>query len=431
MSPRPNRLWRPEIGWILLSLMPLLLAIWWIPGNAGLGSDSYSTSPSGKRAFYTAVARLIPHARVYRQTDRLLPRASDVDTILILGPAQAPDYSGWRQLLAWIEQGGTVLFAPRWDDPLTEIPGTQIRIRKLDDGSDPEEKSEDEKQQSEEADEKGKDEKQQQKEADEKGPLPTDEDNLSVVKPTRSRRATSTLIDEQVPWETTTCVDCQAEDEVLVRAAGQPQVILHELGAGLLIVASSDYLFTNQALLEPEVALLAYRVLERGYGSGAICFDEWLNRSGSPQVFGLLFTPALRPITLQLTLLLVLFGWLGSRRFGAPRPPAERPRRSITEHAEALGNLYYMAGDGHRPLLQYFEHVRSEADVGQAGAADHTVATMLLRLTTASEPEVRDWLREVQQACDSSTVSVGQAARLIRRWASWRRPISPRTGVDY
>jgi len=71
--------------------------------------------------------------------------------------------------------------------------------------------------------------------------------------------------------------------------------------------------------------------------------------SRGARIHALLLGEPLRPVTLQAALLLLLFGWKTSQRFGpAPRPMARRGR-NMTAHAEALGRNLHKARRDRKP----------------------------------------------------------------------------------
>jgi hypothetical protein len=134
-------------------------------------------------------------------------------------------------------------------------------------------------------------------------------------------------------------------------------VIWQPVGEGIIIVAASDFIFSNLSVIEPANALLAFRILEQGTPAGPVYFDEGLNQAGAPKVVGVLLEGPLRLPTLQLLIVTLLFGWMVSRRFGPLVRKGRSERRSLVEHAEALGSLHYKVQTGASllgPYLEYF-----------------------------------------------------------------------------
>src|SRR5262249_29827733 len=50
-------------------------------------------------------------------------------TLCLLGPARYPNPREWEVLLTWVDEGGSLLLAARWDDPEVDIPGLMAKIR--------------------------------------------------------------------------------------------------------------------------------------------------------------------------------------------------------------------------------------------------------------------------------------------------------------
>jgi hypothetical protein len=143
---------------------------------------------------------------------------------------------------------------------------------------------------------------------------------------------------------------------IVVSTGGAPQVVWQPVGDGIIIVAASDFIFSNLSVIEPQNALLAFRILEHGSPAGPVYFDEGLNQAGAPAVVGVLFEGPFRLPTLQLLVVTLLFGWMVSRRFGPLVRKGRLERRSLVEHAEALGSLHYKVRTSASLLDSYLEY---------------------------------------------------------------------------
>ena len=84
---------------------------------------------------------------------------------------------------------------------------------------------------------------------------------------------------------------------------GAAQVIARPIGQGRLVVVASDSVFTNAILPRRDNVDLAWSIFDQCLVDGPIVVDESASRGGGPAVLGLLFGPVLRPITLQLLIL--------------------------------------------------------------------------------------------------------------------------------
>ena len=133
-----------------------------------------------------------------------------------------------------------------------------------------------------------------------------------------------------------------------------------------IVVVASDYIFTNRSLTADNNGLLAFRILEAAAPLGPVYFDESMNAAGAPQVVGILLEEPFRLMTLQLLMVTFLFGWMASRRFGPLRTSEATARRSLVEHAEALGNLHFKVGSGSSLVTSYLEFFRRELGLRRA-----------------------------------------------------------------
>ncbi len=399
--------WRIEWAWLIAVLFVILLGFSWLPGRARDKLDSYSPTPRGKSAFYALVQRYVKETS--RQESRLIGhRRADtagLRTLVILGPARYPKESEWKRLHAWVAKGNTLVFAARLADPLVELKGFGLHIvpaRSL--GSEPPKMGADKKKMGVDADKK-------------KG---AGASHVVKVRTTKLELKIKTkLVVGNVRWFSAGCIkidpSVKPRVRVLVESDGGDQAVVAAVGKGRIVVVASDEIFVNQShLLGDDHPVLAYRLFEQRGVTGPVVFDEYLNITGTPKVFGLLFEAMLRPITLQVLLVAALFGWWGSRRFGPPMPPANPPRRSIVEHAEALGNLHFRAGTGARAVAAYLEYWRAEMHLaGAESTQQHQIAVIARR--AGSEPhDVEQLLRVASAVAQQQGVAAAQAAHIIR-----------------
>src|SRR5690606_34829923 len=109
---------------------------------------------------------------------------------------------------------------------------------------------------------------------------------------------------------------------------------------------------------DPTAAVLAVRLIDHVDIWQELVFDETFN-DDEPGLRSTLLGPEVRRITIQLLLCGLLFAWAGSRRFGPEKSADPPPRRSIVEHARALGHFYWRARAGHVLLARYAEYTMS------------------------------------------------------------------------
>ncbi len=215
--------------------------------------------------------------------------------------------------------------------------------------------------------------------------------------------------------------------EVLVDAYRGPQAVRLPVGNGRLVVLATDEVFTNRAQVHEgsEAYLLAWRIVEQRLGQGTLYFDEHLNYTGTPQTVGLLFDPLFRPITMQLLLVAVLFGWLGSRRFGPPAPSADPPRRSIVEHAEALGNLQYRAGSAGHAVAAYLDWWRHELHLQGGHQSQAELISRLAHLSRREPAQIAQLLQDASRAAETG-MSSARATVMIRELSRLRQRLTRR-----
>lgn len=127
---RKRRLNRSDACWLAGVTLLLVLQFWWLPGNPGTPSDTYSATVEGKRGFFQTLeslskAGVLPPVR--REPNRLIP--DQKSTLVILSPDRYPNENEQRELATFIRGGGTLLFAPHWATPDCELSALSIDIR--------------------------------------------------------------------------------------------------------------------------------------------------------------------------------------------------------------------------------------------------------------------------------------------------------------
>ncbi|HSF18474.1 MAG TPA: DUF4350 domain-containing protein [Vicinamibacteria bacterium] len=288
-----------------------------IPKRAAPG-DSFGDEGGGKRAFFLLASELLPDVR--RSSSSLVPEDDDADTLVLLGPARYPDRAQWQSLHDWVASGKALVFAARWQDPSVRLEPFGIEVSPL---------------------------VGQSGEAESSG--------VEAVVETEIVQA------DELEWRSLGQVRTSSESaSVDLLYGGATQILRQPVGDGVIVVLASDFVFSNRSLTLGNNGLLAFRVLESVSPAGGIYFDEVLNEAGRPEVVGVLLEPPLRVPALQLVIVALLFGWMANRRFG-PTETKELPaRRSLVEHAEALGSLHFRVGTTAPLLASYLEFFRRE-----------------------------------------------------------------------
>jgi len=398
----------------------LLLGVWWLPGSETLSSDSFSVTHGGKKAFFKLLRAF--EAETGREQEHLAAPNRSVGTLLVLGPARYPTDKEWARLASEVADGMTLVFAAPAFGPMdldlkpfgikVAFPEKQQRrIEKTDETTE---------------DHAGNQRAEAQPDHDAHTGQQAADEFLARLR-RRGQPATTDLVSEPVNWVGSGHLKIErSQVDVLLTVSQQPCVARLVYGHGIVIVSSSDEIFSNAAMLDHKRATLAYRLVEQIGLQAPIVFDESLNGSGVPKVFGTLFTPTLRPVTLQLLLLLVLFGWAGSQRFGPAAPSIDKPRRSIVEHAEALGSLYYRSGAGALVLSRWLENLTWELRLGSKGMLQTRDLEMLARSSKTPLEEVRELMASAAHEIHHPQPSNAVIARLIQRLAEVRARISRR-----
>jgi len=413
---KDKRNWRIEWAWLIAVLLMILLGFSWLPGRARDKLDSYSPTPRGKSAFYALVQRYVKDTS--RHERQLIPAGDTRRTLVLLGPARYPKDREWKRLHAWVKKGNIVVFAARLRDPLVELTGFGLSIVLA---QTPGERFE----------RKLKDIRSAKKDKDDSFGGVDDPDDVKKkkgvgashkIKLRRKKlelKIKTPLVTGDIRWFSTGRVKISPwavpRVRVLISSDGGEQAVVATVGKGRIVVVASDEIFTNQShLFGDDHPVLAYRLLEQRGSGSPVVFDEYLNVTGTPKVFGLLFESMLRPITLQLLLVAALFGWWGSRRFGPPQPPSNPPRRSIVEHAEALGNLHYRAGTGARSVAAYLEYWRAEMHLRGGASSQKVQLAAIARRAGRTPEEVVELLRIAAVAAQQLGVPAAQATHIIR-----------------
>jgi hypothetical protein len=226
---------------------------------------------------------------------------------------------------------------------------------------------------------------------------------------------------QSIPWASTSNLKLErggSANQILVTVGGRVQAVRRRTGAGSATFVASDFVFQNEAMFDPKLRQVASKLFELCRPYGRIYFDESLSSSGTPRVLGILFSPMFRPISLQLLLIAVVFGWWGSMRFGPAILPKSTDRRAIVEHAQALGNMHFQVGTTSHALRSYFEYFRGVAQV--PGGRIDKVAGVLAARSGIEQSEVERLLNETQKAIQAPNLASGTAATLIQQLANLR-----------
>lgn len=369
---------QPAMWWVWPLAVVVILAaqLWFPPLEDAVLHDTYSTTADGQRAFYQLMSE---HAEWSSRNTQPLQKALPdgvAETLCILGPERWPTDAEWTALLDWVEQGGQLVLACRGPTERV-VPKLDIRYIPRETG--------------------------------------TPDDSLPPQ--------TSLLNEGALAWWTDGRLLAPGA-EVLLSYDGTPQVVKRTWGEGRVVVSASALLFSNQLLTYGDNPVLAFRLVESAGELWSITFDESLNTSGTPKSMAIFFDNDLRPVTLQLLLLLVLYAWWNCCRFGPWLPAAVGARHDIVEHADALGSAYWRCRDGAAILARFLQALRTAPSRTRLDP-QHPAAWALAaqRLKQPVSELQQEWKR-AEALSKVNSLSPRTAARTIRRLMPLRRALT-------
>ncbi len=379
--------WKPAVWWIwpVATAFLLALQLWFPDSGTGLQHDTWSHTAEGQLAFYRLVEDYAAWTdRNTRPLTTSLKNGSIEPTLCILGPERWPTTKEWEAILEWVHDGGHLVFACRGAEEQT-IPRLDIRYEPRF-SSDPPDDS-----------------------------LPPE---------------TELTASPAIAWWTDGQLMAPGRT-VLVRYDDTVQAVAGEYGLGRFVVTATGLVFSNQLLSYGDNSVLALRLLESTSDLEGVTFDESLNSTGTPKAVGLLFDREFRPLTLQLILITVLYGWWNFRRFGPLLRSAVGRRQNIVDHTDALGVAYWRSRDGVILLRSYWQQFQREFHLQDKHQTDPRWSVISERLGK-TRPELQTWFTEVQALSERPRLARRRAAEVIRRLAQIRHwmhesSLSPRS----
>ncbi|MBI3866847.1 MAG: DUF4350 domain-containing protein [Planctomycetia bacterium] len=418
-APLLSRVRLRSVVWLALLACVLSLHVWFPRFDAQV-NDSYNVDNGGRNALYQFAQRRLGMRSVTRNHDALVGYLDSLDrrtTLCLLGPARYPGAREWGALLKWVNSGGRLLLAAQWDDPELSIPGAGANVKSsgakaLARALGTDERRKKGRKASPAPPDKPAAEKAEKDEGKSQPGAETLPENLASI-------LTGDLI---YTWKSEGWIEAPGA-EILVKTGPGVQAVRIHHGLGTIVLTASDYVFSNAALFEEgqQNGYLVARLLEATGPVETLVFDESLNETGTPRVIGLLLDPVLRPSTIQLVALIVIFGWRGNRRFGRLLPEAKPARHDVADHTNSLGNLYYKARHGTGVLREYIEQLRTELRLRFAGGHDERILRPIAHNAGLSLDEVRRRLKEADSAARKPRLSRREAAAQIRKLAVLRQ----------
>ena len=247
--------------------------------------------------------------------------------------------------------------------------------------------------------------------------------------------ASSDLVDGAVEWNSSADLEVPsylATETLVSSTSDRVEVATWPMGSGRVIACSSPDIFSNRSMLYRGSRRLAVRLVERGYLHShenssqptPIVLSEYFNASDSYAQTGVLLSPSLRIGTLQLVLVAVLGIWLAFYRFGPAQEVSTLQRRSLTESAQAVGNLQYRLHDGGAVIRSYLEYIRSQLRRRYGSIVRLDQPEVLALRAGMNVDEVRDRLAEAQALAETVQLSPAKTAACLRWLAAFQHRLS-------
>jgi hypothetical protein len=247
--------------------------------------------------------------------------------------------------------------------------------------------------------------------------------------------ASSDLVEGAVAWNTSADLEVPSHlstETLVTSASDRVEVATWPMGSGRVVACSSPDIFSNRSMLFRSSRRLAVRLVERGYLHGnenssqqtPIVLSEYFNASDAYAQTGVLLSPSLRIGTLQLLLVAVLGIWLAFYRFGPAQEVSTLQRRSLTESAQAVGNLQYRLNDGGAVIRGYLEYIRSQLRRRYGSIVRLDQPEALANRAGMNVDEVRDRLAEAQMLAESVQLSPDKTAACLRWLAAFQHRLS-------
>ena len=466
---KKHRLLQSDTFWGLAAALLVLLQFWWLPGEDGSAADSYSTTVDGKLGLYRTLSQLFP--QVTREAVKVVPAQSA--TLILIAPDRYPNEKEQQQLYEFVYNGGDLLFAPNWmsyewatpDEPPPEVylPSLGIHLKYRSDSTvaaaatpvpgatpaSPGTTTQDRSTTKEEASSASTDSPEtvgstpatdgsapaadgSATSSPAAGSTPVTTANTSVTADDEKEgrgvavHASSSLVSDYVDFQSTAELQLPSHlttETLLTSADGTVEAATWQMGSGRIVVCSSADLFSNRAMLFKGSRRLAVRMTERcsaknedstSNSQPAIVISEYFNASDSFQNTGILFSPTLRIGTLQLLLVAILGIWMAFHRFGPALYVTNSQRRSLTESAQAVGNLQYRLSDGGIVVRSYLDYMTSRLRRRYGSLLRLDQPEQIANRAGMDVEEVRAQLHEAHLMAESGQLPSAKAAAMLR-----------------
>lgn len=409
-QPSTKKRERRNAGWIWLFFLCLLLPLhlWFPEFGTGALDDSYSSSASGKKVFFLLLEEETFGADRNRVPLNVLVQSLDHDeTLCILGPARYPSPLEWSSLLAWVEEGGRLVIAANHKHPEFEIASLSIKVRYLD---------ETERENIPRAESKKKNETR----------LSFSTNDIHSL---LESKATTVFPDApSIIWETNAQIESPS-GQPLITAGETKQAVKLRHGLGEIVVATSSELFSNQSMVDGG-SVPAFRLIESAGAADYAVVDESLNASGTSKVVALLIDPTFRPLTIQLLITLLIFGWWRSIRFGPILSSHILPRHNIVSHTDNVGDLHYKKRNGQALLYAYVKQLFTQLHLRNFRGEEHRVIDPIARRMKQDPQQIISFLKQAAKLTKTEKIDRHQMGNLIRKLSKIRQAAQPGHSKD-
>ncbi|WP_417380317.1 DUF4350 domain-containing protein [Gimesia sp.] len=411
--PSRNKRERRNAGWIWLFFLCLLipLHLWFPELGTGALDDSYSASASGKKAFFLLLELESYNTERNRVPISVFLQTLDYDeTLCLLGPARYPSPQEWSALLSWVEEGGHLVITANQAHSEFDIDELNIQVTYLDETERDNLPVVETKKKETVAGEDNK------KELDTSDLLAALEDEHSLLE----GQATTVFPDApSIIWQTNAQVMSESGQK-LISVGQTQQAIRQKHGEGEIVVAASSKIFSNQSMIDGG-SVPAFRLIESTGAPDFFVVDESLNASGTSKVVALLIDPTFRPLTIQLLITLLIFGWWHSTRFGPILSSHILPRHNIVSHTDNVGNLHFKNGNGRALLYSYLKQLFTELHLRRFRGKEHRVIDPIARRMKTDPEKITTLLKRASELAKSKKIKRHQMGDLIRRLAEIRQ----------
>jgi hypothetical protein len=463
---KKRRLLQSDTFWGLAAALLVLLQFWWLPGEDGSAADSYSTTVDGKLGLYRTLSQLFPD--VTREAVKVLPAQSA--TLILVAPDRYPNEKEQQQIYEFVYNGGDLLFAPNWlsyewtalNEPPPEVllPSLGIHLKYRSNitlaaaiaavattapGATPATTTPDGATTAEDPSSSTTTDSQNTASSTPEtdgspptnptaGSTPVTTANTGVTAEDNKDgrgvavHASSSLVTDYIDFQATAELQLPTlftTETLLTSSNGTVEAATWQLGSGRVLVCSSADLFSNRAMLFKGSRRLAVRMVERcsakeedeystSNSQPAIVISEYFSASDSFQNTGILFSPTLRIGTLQLLLVAILGIWMAFHRFGPALFVTNSQRRSLTESAQAVGNLQYRLSDGGTVVRSYLDYMTSRLRRRYGSLLRLDQPEQIANRAGMDVEEVRAQLHEAHLMAESGQLPSAKAAAMLR-----------------